>query len=689
MNPQPRGAGLPGSTRDEDLVRALTASIVPTASQHFDGSDFLAAILTNDRPDWVDRVDRVLARFRGIDEASGYDAAQIDRILADGSGDPERDWFIDLIVVGCLADPAQWPMLSWRPDPPGGWPAVDLTSEHREARVGPESLKRRYDAIVIGSGAGGGVAAEALAADGRSVLVIEAGSWPETQAMTGDHLRNPRSSFGLEVFSGPPRLGHPRLLASTGKDIEIAPVDGGWSNNAFTLGGGTRVYGAQAWRLTPTDFAMQTTYGRPQGSSLVDWPIEYADLEPYYTKAEIQMGVSGRSAGDSSAGPRSRDYPMGPLPAGMGSAVLQRGADTLGWQTTTVPLLVNSAPYDGRAACVQCPQCVGFACPVGAKSGSQNTTLRRALATGNCAVMIEATAEQLVVDENGRVVAVAIVGRSGGEVWRRTVAAEEFVVAGGAIETARLLLNSAHPGEPGGLGNNTDQVGRHLQGHAYAGAIGIFADPVVDLVGPGPSIATCDFRHGNDSIVGGGMLANEFVPTPAASFTALRAARLLPSHGARLEDDLGELVPRILRVVGPIQEVTSDESRVTVVKSRRDRLGIPAARLSGALHREDLRAQAFLTAKAIQWLEASGAKARPDMVNRPTIGPSGGQHQAGTCRMGADPGSSVVDIQGRVWGHSNLRITDTSVHPTNGGVNPVLTAIAMAYRTMDYMVKKR
>jgi choline dehydrogenase-like flavoprotein len=377
---------------------------------------------------------------------------------------------------------------------------------------------------------------------------------------------------------------------------------------------------------------------------------------------------------------------MAPLRNSRFGGMLQGAAARLGWGTVRVPLLVNSGEYLGRPGCVQCAQCVGFACPVDAKNGSQNTTLARAFATGRCRILPSARAERILTDPAGRVRGVAVVGERDGVVWRREVLADEVVVAGGAVESARLLLSSATEREPNGIGNNTDQVGRGLQGHVYAGALGVFDEEVVDLVGPGPSVATCDFRHGTDGIVGGGMLANDFVLTPAMTFRHLVDTGLVPRHGRAAKAGMRELAGRIQRVVGPIQEVTSADSRVTLDRDLRDRFGNPVASLSGSVHPEDVRAQGMLRDRAAEWLAAAGAtRVLPDGLRALDTGPSGGQHQAGTCRMGTDPATSVTDPFGRVWGHDNLRVADGSLLVTNGGVNPVLTILANAMRVMDAM----
>lgn len=699
-----RVAGLLGPETSPDTLIALLDTIVPDdghpSASAAGGLEFLDRVLTGDRAVWVPRVRDVVAvvestsgRVAGAPFATLEEPERL-RVLEMLGSDADYRWFASLVHHGYYADPGNggnrnavsWRMLGWSPDPPGGWPSSeDAAGEtpDRRAFIRPEQLSGRYDAIVVGSGAGGSVAACALAESGRTVLVVERGEMPSTGLLATDHLRNARTTLGFDDRLAP-APDEQRTLEAGGRVIRLSPHDGRWGSNAMTVGGGTRVFGAQAWRFAPEDFTMATTYGVPDESALADWPIDYADLEPYYTRAEWELGVSGSASGDSSGAWRSRDYPMPPLPPTRPAMVLAEGAQRLGISTHPVPLLVNSTPYQGRGACVRCAQCVGFACRAGAKNGAHNTVLARALATGRVSLLTGTRAERMVIDQHGRVVAAALVGEAGGTVWRREVAAAEFVIAAGAIETARLLLNSPSEQEPDGLGNNTDQVGRHLQGHVYAGAIGIFPDPVNDDLGPGPAIATQDFRHHNPGVVGGGMLANEFVPTPVNSHAYLAGAGLLPPHGSEAKRLMRRLVPRMQRIMGPVQEVTTSDARVRLDPSVKDGFGVPVARLSGSLHPEDLRAARFLTDRAVEWLESAGAATvRPMGGPLPDRGPSSGQHQAGTARMGTDPSSSVTDPLGRLWTQPHVRIVDASLHVTNGGVNPVLTIFANAMRVMD------
>jgi len=685
-------------------LQPLLAAIVPAddfpSADEAGGLVFLGRVL-DERPDWIDRIGRVLQRVSAASAATfAQDFATLaaDRqlaILDSLATDVDYGWFARLVNGGYYADPANggnagaasWRMIDWRPEPAGGWPEGAFEEPARPALETPESLADRYDVIVVGAGAGGGVMAAKLAEAGRSVLVVERGGWPTTAELAHDHIRNPRSSWGVAPLSGPENGGNPRVLAAGIDRLLLRPSDGGWSNNAMTVGGGTRVYGAQAWRFGPKDFAMASTYGVPEGSDLADWPFGYAELAPYYRQAEREIGVAGDKTYGAHSGAPFDGYPMPPVPAGPGRAVLATAARELGIATLAVPLLINSVPYLGRPACAQCSMCVGFACPVDAKNGSLNAMLTRAFATGRCRIVVETAVARLSTDAGGHVSGVALVGEHDGRLWRREIRAAEVVLAAGAIETARLLLNSRSDREPHGVGNNRDQVGRRLQGHVYGGAVAVFDDVVEDLVGPGPSIATTDFRHGNRGVIGGGILADEFVTIPPNIYRYLADNGLIPLHGPGAKAGMRRKARRMLRIMGPIQEVTSADSRVRVDPDVRDRFGVPVAVLSGSVHPEDLRGRAFMTQRSVDWLQAAGARKVAPIADNRSPGPSGGQHQAGTCRMGTDPLKSVTDPYGRVWGHDNLRVADGSLHVTNGGVNPVLTIFANAFRIADHMVR--
>jgi len=429
---------------------------------------------------------------------------------------------------------------------------------------------------------------------------------------------------------------------------------------------------------------MATKYGIPEGSSLADWPFSYETLEPFYERAEWELGVAGEDNENSQRSPRKRNYPLPAVPPGPQTIALTGGARRLGWQTTPVPLLINTKPYQGRAACIACKYCVGFACPTDAKSGSHNTVIPRALSTGNCNLVTGATAERIEVDPRGKVSGVSYFVDSAQGTTRETAQSKFVIVSAGAIESARLLLNSTSAHHPSGLGNETDQVGRNLQGHLYPRAYGISPTKVFDGVGPGVTIATTEFNHDNSGIVGGGMLADDFIKPPI-DFWYDSLPPDLSRWGLANKQFMRDNYTRVLHVRGPVQDIPNPEGRVTVDTGVRDKWGIPVARLSGTTHPATVIAAEFMRTRGEDWLRASGCE--KIWSTQPGLVLSGKQHQAGTCRMGSDPRASVTDEWGRVHSHDNLFVVDGSLHVTNGGFNPVLTIMALAFRSAEYIAR--
>ena len=542
--------------------------------------------------------------------------------------------------------------------------------------MSPENRPDQYDVIVIGSGAGGGIAAGLLAEAGKQVLLIERGRPLNFADVGRDHLRNQRlSQYGHNA--GPDIDGNPR---TDDQGRVLRPHEPGYQNNAATVGSGTRVYAGQAWRFMPQDFRMASHYGVPAGSSLADWPIDYDELVSYYERVEWEVGVFGDHQLMTHLPAYEKPYPMPPLTWGHKSAVLNDGLRKLGWQALRIPRLINSVPYLDRPACIQCQHCVGFACPVEAKNGTHNTLIPRALATGRCTLETELMVSQLTVNAGGIVIGVTVIDKDG---QSRNIQASVVVLSGGAVETARLLLNSKTAQEPHGIGNNNDQVGRHLQGHYYPGAIGLFNEVLYDGVGPGAALATCEWNHDNDGVIGGGMLADDDILLPVV-FWKRALPPDLPRWGLANKRFMAENFRRVCDVRGPVQEIPNPDGRVTVNPDVRDRYGIPVAHLSGTTHPETVRTAQFMTERAKEWLTAAGAV--KIWSDQPSLALAGGQHQAGTCRMGDDLQHSVVDRWAKVHGHDNLFIADGSVHVTNGGFNPVLTIMALAWRTAEHIV---
>lgn len=543
---------------------------------------------------------------------------------------------------------------------------------------------KNYDAIIVGTGAAGGIVACVLAEAGKSVLLLERGPALSFSDVGRDHLRNQR----LAIYghnAGPELIGNPRVFVDPeGRARIVKPHELDYHNNAACVGGGTRVYGAQAWRFHPDDFRMASKYGVPEGSSLADWPISYDTLEPFYERAEWELGVAGDGRSIQAEIPRRRNYPLPPVPPSPHTVALEHGARQLGWGTVPVPLLINTKPYGGRAACIECKYCVGFACPTDAKTGSQNTVIPRALATGNCELKTSAVAETIDTDERGNVIGISYFVNSSATPRRETARSKLVIVSAGAIESARLLLNSRSSFHPAGLGNEHDQVGRNLQGHLYPRAYGLSPTRVFNGIGPGVTVATIHFNHDNPGIIGGGMLADDFIKPPI-DFWYDSLPPDLPRWGVANKRFMRDNYTRVMHVRGPVQDIPNPDGRVTIDDAVRDKWGIPVARLSGTTHAATVESAEFMRQRGEEWLRASGCERV--WSTQPGLILSGRQHQAGTCRMGSDAKTSVTDEWGRVHNHDNLFVVDGSLHVTNGGFNPVLTIMALAFRSAEYIAR--
>jgi choline dehydrogenase-like flavoprotein len=548
-------------------------------------------------------------------------------------------------------------------------------------------INQHFDAIVIGAGAGGGIVASQLALGGRKVLLVERGRWLD-YANSGhrDHLRNHRNPvYGHNT--GPDADDGPRILVTPdGREHAVEPHTVAYGSNAACVGSGTLVYGGQAWRFHPDDFRMASRYGVPAGSSLADWPIGYDELEPWYVRAEQEIGVCGPQGALPHEPARSFPLPMPPLPRHGAAAVLSAAAGRIGLTTTQPPMLINSVPRDDRAACIACGTCPGFACPSDGKNGTQNTLLPKALATGNLHLAVETLADRIETDSAGTVTGARLVweDRNGMQVGAYAQA-DVVVVSAGAIETARLLLLSANANEPEGLGNGSGQVGRNLQGHTYPSAFGLFDRPVHGGKGPGVTIATTDFVHGLPDVVGGAMLADDFIMTPIV-FWEQALPPGMPRWGQAPHDFMRRHYTHVLAVKGPVQEIPDPTCRIELDPAVNDKWGRPVARMSGVVHPETTKTASAILEKAKLWLTAAGASHVWGTPPVPRL--SSYQHQAGTCRMGTSPIDSVTDANGRVWGHDNLFIADGSLHPTNGAFNPVLTIMALAFRCADHLLNR-
>ncbi len=541
---------------------------------------------------------------------------------------------------------------------------------------------KHVNAIVVGAGAGGGIVAKEMSVAGMSVVLFERGGWATYDDTDTDELISQRTTVLGNAY-GPDDKRYRRVVVNRdGSTSIVLPSEGGYNNNAACVGSGTVSYGAMAWRFMQEDFKLKTTYGHVEGSTLEDWPFTYEDLEPCYEKAEWEIGVSGDDTQNPFAPPRRKPHPMPPFSHNREAKLLLDAAKRLGYHPFPIPMLRNSVPYLGRPACIRMRTCVGFACPVNAKCGTHNTVIPVALATGNCELRINSVVSEILVNEQGKILGVSYFDDKN---QLKTQTADVVIISASATETPRLLLNSKSKFFPKGIGNENDWVGRNLQGHAYTGARGIFTEDVYDDLGPGASVAICDFSHHNPGIMGGGMLCNEFIRMPYL-FTNVRppdAAKWGKAHKEFQRINF----KKVAQVQGPYQEIPTFESRVEVDPVVKDFWGIPVVRLSGSRHEKDIEGCKLMSEKAELWLKEAGAVYTWQNVGGGK-GLSGGQHQAGTCRMGNDPKTSVTDKFGRIHAVPNLFVADGSLNVNNGGFNPALTIMALGFRVGGYIASE-
>ena len=223
------------------------------------------------------------------------------------------------------------------------------------------------NAVIVGAGAGGGIVAKELAEAGLSVALLERGDWPRYDDYNDDELHSQRTPALGNPF-GPDDTRHRRVVVGAGGSTRIVlPSEGAYNNNAACVGGGTASYGAMAWRFMPQDFRLRSIYGDVKDSTLADWPISYDELEPFYEKAEYEIGVAGDASTNPLAGPRKKPFPMPAFPYSKEGRLLAETVRRMGLHPFPIPMLRNSVPYGGRPACIHMRSCVGFACPINAK----------------------------------------------------------------------------------------------------------------------------------------------------------------------------------------------------------------------------------------------------------------------------------------------------------------------------------
>ena len=531
------------------------------------------------------------------------------------------------------------------------------------------------DFVIVGSGAAGGVMAKELSTAGFSVVMLEQG--PHLKAADFKHDEWGYRHNNDLVWGA--RQGHPQTFRKTAADpAKLVETSLGYAHN---VGGSTVHFSGNFWRFREVDFIEASILGPIAGTTFTDWPITYDELEPYYTKVDWEVGVSGQ-AGPWDP-PRSRGYPCPPMPVKASGVLLERAARQLGYTPYPAPVAILSRTHNGRPACVHCGFCNGFGCEVDAKSSSMVTMIPLALASGNCELRTLCTAFRINTDDAGRVTEVVYFEADGSEQSQRTNA---VVLCANGAETPRLLLLSESSRFPDGLANSSGVVGQNLMFNGSSSAIGLFDEPVNAYKSVPTTRVMHDFYSLDPSLgfYGGGGIDARHPSNGLPLGTGLRGSLFgNSSWGSSYKHSLAEEFTHTAAFNGHTTSLPLATNTVTLDPEVKDKWGRAVLRCTYKDHPDDMATMKFFLDRSLELLDAAGARR---IVARPITEADGNVHLLGTCRMGNDASSSVVDRYNRSHDVSNLFMVDGSSLVTGGRGQPTMTIMALAFRAADYII---
>lgn len=536
--------------------------------------------------------------------------------------------------------------------------------------------REEVDFVVIGSGAAGGIMAKELSTAGHSVVVLEQG--PHLQAADFKHDEW-AYDHNFELTWGKPQ-GHPQTFRKSAQDeAEERDMVCGYAHN---VGGSSMHFSGNFWRFRPIDFMEASVRGTVAGTNFSDWPISYEDLEPYYTKVDWEIGVSGLQGPWDP--PRSREYPCPPMPIKGPDVLLERAAKEMGLTPYPAPVAILSQPHNGRPGCIHCGFCNGFGCEVNAKSSSLVTMIPLALASGNCELRTHATVFRIETNEQGRASEVLYYDAEGNEQSQRTKA---VVLCANGAETPRLLLLSESGRFPDGLANSSGFVGRNLMFNGYTSVMGLFDEPVNGYKSIPATRVVHDFYELDPALGfygGGGIDARHPSRGTPMGFALMSGAAFGgPAWGSDYKRNLAYQFSHVAAFDGHTTSLPVDSNNITLDDNVQDVWGRPVIRCTYMDHPDDLSTMQWFLNKTTELMEAAGAD---NVVGfYPENGQEGNVHLLGTCRMGADPNASVIDPFHRTHDVPNLFLCDGSSLVTSGRGQPTMTIMALAFRAADYI----
>ncbi len=525
------------------------------------------------------------------------------------------------------------------------------------------------EVLIIGAGASGAVAAKHLAEAGVRVVCLEQGRRVESTEFYGDKPE-------WELMSQ--RLWHPNPnVRGLATDYPIDTSESDVNPLMFAgVGGSTLIYAAHWQRFMPSDFRVRSLDGVAD-----DWPFTYQDLEPFYDHMDLEMGVSGL-AGDP-AYPPMTPPPLPPLPIGRIGRLAAKGMNQLGWHWWPAPQAIPSRAYRGRSQCARRGTCMQ-GCPEQAKASTDLTHWPEAIANG-AKLITGARVREITVNAAGLASGAIWIDREGREHHQK---AEKVIVCANGVGTPRLLLLSGGDRFASGLCNSSGLVGRNLMMHPYAATVGYFDDPLDSWLGPaGQAIHSMQFYETDADR--GFVRGAKWNAMPTGGPLGMRSAY----GGAPLEEAWGENLHRTTQKRfghsfewGIIAEDLPDpENRVVLDDSLTDTDGIPSPKIIYRNSENTEKLIAFHLERQREAMEASGANS----ISTTTLMRDCGWHLMGTCRMGNDPETSVLDQWGTSHDVPNLHVLDGSTFVTSSGFNPTATICAIALRSVMHMIETR
>jgi choline dehydrogenase-like flavoprotein len=549
------------------------------------------------------------------------------------------------------------------------------------------------DICVVGSGAGGGPVAWALSQKGYKVVVLEKGPWLRTEAFRKDELAAVRRNHYTPDLSEESHLLETPDNGQWRAQNTYATGRSFWNGNM--VGGSSNLMSGYFHRLKPIDFRLQSEFGDIAGANIVDWPITYSELEPYYTQIEYLAGVSGAIRSHKHQEPRSTPtFPYPPLAENIVSSWIDTAAGRLGMTAIPIPRAILSTPAGTRNVCSYSHFCGSYGCATDAKSSSRVAFIETAVASGNCQVIDKANAYRIHTDASGKAEAVAYYDDRGNS---HLIRAKIIVLACQAHESVRLLLLSQNSAHPGGIGNHSGQLGKNLLFSAGGSGSGDlpyakFTDPQLATRGLFVNRCVQDWYTIDDAEMGprmkGGLIdflfrhANGISRAQSAKWDA--SGRLLWGKALKRQLETTFRSGRYLKFEVFNDWLPTDNCYVALAKETRDKWGQPIGKLRLGYHQHDLKIGHYLAKQAVRLLAEIGA----ENIDYTVSGSPPSNLIAGGARFGNDPATSVLDADCRVHSCENVFVSDAAFMPTGGSVTYTWTIYANSLRVGDIIARQ-